>query len=231
MLVVCGEPIAPAAHLARIESSLEALYDAALPTQAERLIAERAANLELGRLRLTVWPGGSAELAFEVEASELDPSLHFPSHPVSLRSHPVAGGLGCHKWVDRAAIPSLPPGEASLLIDGGEVLEAGWANVFAVRGGILFTPPLDGRILPGVTRATVSELARAERLEVSEGPLSLQDLCEAEEVFLTNSIRGIESVGAVDGNPVRGEKHLTTLLSSALQTRWGLTKPAPAPAS
>ncbi|HYG96410.1 MAG TPA: aminotransferase class IV [Solirubrobacterales bacterium] len=231
MLVVRGEPVALPAHLARIEASLEVLYGAGLPAPAARRIPEQAASLELGRLRLTVAPGESAGLAFEVEAGPLDPSLHFPPDPVSLRSHPVAGGLGCHKWVDRAAIPPRPAGEAPLLVDGGEVLEAGWANVFAVRGGTLFTPPLDGRILPGVTRATVSELARAERLETIERPLSLQDLRGAEEVFLTNSIRGIESVGSVDGSPIPGERNLTALLSSALRSRWGLAKPAPAPAS
>ena len=231
MLVVRGEPVALPAHLARIESSLGDLYGADLPAPARRLIAERAANLELGRLRLTIRPGEQDELAFEVEAGELDRALHFPSRPVSLSVHPVAGGLGAHKWVDRAAIPPSLPGEGPLLVDDGEVLEAGWANVFAVRGGILFTPPLDGRILPGVTRATVSELARAEQLETVERPLGLQELCEAEEVFLTNSIRGIESVGSVDGCPIRGEKRLTAMLSGALQNRWSLTKPAPAPAS
>jgi para-aminobenzoate synthetase/4-amino-4-deoxychorismate lyase len=222
MLVVRGEPVALPAHLARIESSLEILYSANLPTQAKQQIAERAANLKLGRLRLTVGPGGSAGLAFEVEASELDPSLHFPPRPVSLRSHPVAGGLGCHKWVDRVAVPSLPPGEAPLLVDSGEVLEAGWANVFAVRGGTLFTPPLDGRILPGVTRATVGELARREGLEVVETSLTLDQLCAAEEAFLTNSIRGIESVDAVDGQPLRGRHRITPGAIAALRAHWRL---------
>ncbi len=231
MLVVGGEPVALPAHLARIEASLEDLYGADPPAGAEQLIAKRAARLELGRLRLTVSPGGPTGLSCEVEAGELDPSLHFPPDPVSLCSHPVAGGLGRHKWVDRATIPPSRPGEGPLLVDGGEGLEAGWANIFAVRDGNLLTPPLDGRILPGVTRATVIDLARDEQLEAIERPLSLQDLSGAEEVFLTNSIRGIESVGSIDGSPIPGEKRLTAMLSNALRSRWGLTKPAPAPAS
>jgi para-aminobenzoate synthetase/4-amino-4-deoxychorismate lyase len=227
MLVVRGEPVALSAHLARIESSLEALYGAALPAQAHELIAEGAANLNLGRLRLTARPGGQAGVAFEVEASELDPSLHFPPRPVSLRSQTVAGGLGPHKWVDRAVIPPLPPSEAPLLVDSGEVLEAGWANIFAVRGGTLFTPPLDGRILPGVTRSTVIELAPSQGLEVVETSLTLDRLCEADEAFLTNSIRGIESVGAVDGRPLQGRPRITARMAASLRAHWRLD-PLPA---
>lgn len=216
MLVVRGAPVALDAHLSRLRASLEAVYGAELPARARQLVAEHARGLELGRLRLTFVPDGE----IEVESGEIDRSLHFPEHPLSLRSHEVSGGLGCHKWADRADLPSTPPGEAALLVDGNEVLEADRANVFAVRKGTVFTPPLDGRILPGVTRATTIELARAEGVEVVESVLMLEQLRQSEEVFLTNSIRGIEAVGTVDGNALEGPAPLTRLLAGALKSGW-----------
>jgi para-aminobenzoate synthetase/4-amino-4-deoxychorismate lyase len=225
MLVVRGAPVAPDAHLARLEASLEAVYGTSLPAEAHRVVAEHAEDLELGRLRLTVIPSNPeipSELALEVDAGELDSWPHFPERPVSLRPHQASGGLGCHKWADRAALPTPAPGEAPLLVDGDEVLEAAWANVFAVRNGAVFTPPLDGRILPGVTRATIVELAQARGVEVFERVLPLAELREADEVFLTNSIRGIELVDAVDGVALGSPRPLTVLLAGGLRAKWGL---------
>ncbi len=227
MLIVRGAPVALEAHLSRLQASLEAVYETGLPPQARPLVAERAEGLELGRVRLTFVPGG--DLA--VESGEIDRSLHFPEHPISLRSHQVSGGLGSHKWADRAALPATSRGEAALLVDRDEVLEADRANVFAVRKGTVFTPPLDGRILPGVTRATTIELARAEGIEVVEGPFTLEQLRQSEEAFLTNSIRGIEPVGSVNAASLPAEKPVTHSLASALRGKWGLAKREPAPAS
>lgn len=227
MLVVDGAPVAPQAHLARLETSLKAVYGAQMPARARELAAEHAKGLELGRLRLTFVP----DEGIEVESGEIDRSLHFPAHTISLRSHSVDGGLGAHKWADRAALPVSGKNEAALLVDGDEVLEADRANVFAVRKGTVFTPPLDGRILPGVTRATTIELARVLGIEVVERVLPLEEIHQSEEVFLTNSIRGIESIGSVDGTPLPAEKPLTRSLASALRGKWNLAKREPAPAS
>lgn len=228
MLVVRGETVAPLAHLARLEASLEAVYGAGLPAHTQRVVPEHAEDLELGRLRLTIVPSDPEELSLDVDAGELDGWPHFPERPVSLLPYEVSGGLGCHKWADRVALPTAVPGEAPLLVDGDEVLEAAWANVFAVRTGALFTPPLDGRILPGVTRATVAELARARGLEVFERTLPLAELREADEVFLTNSIRGVEPVASVDGSELGSATPVTDLLAAGLRAAWGLS-PRPLP--
>lgn len=219
MLVVDGAPVALADHLARLEASAEAVYGARLPAATEDAARDRADGLELGRLRLTFTPDAEG---LGIEAGELDRSLHFPARPIALVAHQVDGGLGCHKWVDRGMLPTAQPGEAPLLIDGDEVLEAAWANVFAARNGALFTPPLDGRILPGVTRATIVELARGQGSEVTERALGVEELKQADEVFLTNSTRGIESVGAVNSVRLPGPRPLNHLLTTALQGEWGL---------
>jgi len=228
MLVVREAPVAPAEHLGRLEASLSAVYGMELPARARRVVAERSGGLELGRLRLTVTPSaeGSPGLELEVDAGELGGWPHFPEQAVSLRPHQVSGGLGCHKWADRAALPPAARGEAPLLVDGEEVLEAAWASVFAVRDGAVFTPPLDGRILPGVTRATTIELARGRGIEVTEDTIPLADLRLADEVFLTNSIRGVEVVDSVDGTPLEASGPVTALLRSDLRDAWNTPAPA-----
>lgn len=223
LLVVRGKPVAQAAHLERLEASLETVYGTGLPAGSHRVVTEHAAGLELGRLRLTVIPEGTSESGLAVDAAELGDWPHFPQQPVSLRPHRVSGGLGAHKWADRGALPPAPPGEAPLLIDGDEVLEAAWANVFAVRRGALFTPPLDGRILPGVTRATMIEVAHARGIEASERPLSLAELGEADEVFLTNSIRGVEVIDSVDGRAIAAPGPVTSALRDDLRSTWRLS--------
>ena len=222
MLVVRGVPVAPDAHLARLGVSLRAVYDTDLPDDIEQTVAERAAGFELGRVRLTFAPP-----ALEIEAGEVEASLHFPERPIELRSHRVPGGLGCHKWADRSALPPSTAGEAALLVDGTDALEADRANVFAVRAGAVFTPPLDGRILPGVTRSTVIDLAREEGVEVIECAISLDQLVESDEVFLSNSIRGIEAVNAIDDAHLIRGRPLTSRLVEALRDSWTSETAAP----
>jgi para-aminobenzoate synthetase/4-amino-4-deoxychorismate lyase len=74
-----------------------------------------------------------------------------------------------------------------LLVDtDGLVLEAAYANVWIREGEALITPPADGRILPGITRAALLAQAPCAR----EEPLEVARLLRAEEVFLTSSIAG-----------------------------------------
>jgi branched-subunit amino acid aminotransferase/4-amino-4-deoxychorismate lyase len=66
----------------------------------------------------------------------------------------------------------------------------------------LWTPPLDGRILPGVTRARVLRSARRRGLRVIEARLPGALLAAAEEVFVTSSVRGVAPIVRLDDRPV-----------------------------
>jgi para-aminobenzoate synthetase/4-amino-4-deoxychorismate lyase len=101
----------------------------------------------------------------------------------------LPGGLGSRKWQDRRLVDALAAqGEGvPLLVDGdGSVLEASWGNVWAIEGERLVTPPVDGRILPGVTRARLLALEP----EATEEQVTLQRLRDADGVFLTSALRG-----------------------------------------
>lgn len=85
----------------------------------------------------------------------------------------------------------------------GRVTEAAASNVFMVRDGVIMTPPLSGNILPGVTRALVLEVAREDRrYACEEKELSLQDLRQADEIWLTSSTKEIRPVVSLDGEVV-----------------------------
>lgn len=198
------------AHVERLTRSLAALFGAELPDRAREAIAEGAGRLHRGRLRLTAVPSEAGPARIAVETAPVDEAEMFPSprRGVALRSFVVEGGLGAHKWADRSLLDrfaaSLTAAELPLLLDAGdEVLEAARANVFAIRDEILLTPPADGRIVPGIARARTLELARAAGREAREERLILDDLLAADEVFLTNSVRGVEPVRAIDGGDVR----------------------------
>lgn len=229
LLVVDGDPVELDAHLERLARSLEAIYSQALPAQAEEELRQAAEGIHLGRLRLTIAPVEDG-LPLDLLAGGIEPEAVFPTRGVKLRTHPVAGGLGPHKWVHRPGINRPAANEpGALILDEGEVLEAGWANVLAVRGGTLFTPPLDTRLLPGTTRAAVLAVAAEEGIETREAPIAPEDLLTAEEVFLTGSIRGIEPALELDGQPLAGCGAVSHRLAAALRQRWGLPSEKDAP--
>lgn len=80
------------------------------------------------------------------------------------------------------------------------------SSVFLVREGKLYTPPLTTPVLPGIARKTVLELAAAEKLQVLENPLTIDDLLAAEEIFLTNVIMQVLPVIAVEAHTVADGK-------------------------
>jgi D-alanine transaminase len=89
--------------------------------------------------------------------------------------------------------------EALLIGPGGLVREGAGTNVFLVRGGQVWTPPLSPEILPGVTRAHVLQLARQDGIRTAERRFRLSTLLAADEVFLTSTTLEVLPVVDVDG--------------------------------
>ncbi len=86
--------------------------------------------------------------------------------------------------------------EAVLLNTAGRVAETSIANLFLVRDGRLFTPPVAEGALPGIQRAAVIDAH-----PVVERPIEAAELFSADEIILTNSL-GLRAVASVDGAPV-----------------------------
>jgi para-aminobenzoate synthetase/4-amino-4-deoxychorismate lyase len=232
LLVLDGAPVEADAHLERLSSSLDALYGAAPAPELAGALEEHSRGLVLGRLRVDLAPDGSVA---GIATEPVDPADFFPrERGAELRSLPRPGGLGAHKWADRRALGEARGATVPLLVDGDEVLEAARANVFAALGGALFTPPADGRILPGIARAGAIAAAAEAGVEVREGRLDRGRLLAAEEVFLTGSVRGVEPALALDGEPLAGGGELSRRVGERLRRRWRrapVAAGAPAPAA
>lgn len=230
LLVLDGRPVELDAHLARLESSLIELF----PDRDHPPLdvpVERGHDGAPSSMRIAVAPAGETQLAVRTSTHEISRDVVSDPKPVALHSLPLAGGLGDHKWVDRSLLEEaqarLPAGSLPLIVDAdGVALEASRANLFAVRDGALFTPALDGRILPGVTRMRVLELSGEVGIDAHEAELSREDLLAASEVFLTGSVRGIERVRYVDGAPLGGGGDVSDRLATELWQVWAGAKAA-----
>ena len=88
--------------------------------------------------------------------------------------------------------------EGVMLREDGVVLEGSVSNIFMVKHGTVATPPIELRILPGITRQRVLELAQKLSIPAEQRPFTLAELLRADEVFYTNSVREIVSVGGID---------------------------------
>src|SRR5579862_2157261 len=89
--------------------------------------------------------------------------------------------------------------EAIMLNAEGFVSECTADNIFIIKNGELFTPPLSAGALYGITRQTVIELARLSGLKVSEPNLTRYDLFNADECFITGTGAEIMPVVKIDG--------------------------------
>jgi para-aminobenzoate synthetase / 4-amino-4-deoxychorismate lyase len=179
---------APEAHLDRLRRSVTELYGLELPAGLLGATVERARALtEPHRLRIDAIPEGG-RLLIEFATTPVDDAA---TSGVVCTPVQLPGGLGGHKWRDRRLLDSLAgPGLVPLLIDSDRgVLEASFANVWLLEQGRLITPPADGRLLPGVTRALLVALGSLNGLDVRVEPLSLDRARAAAQIFFTSSVR------------------------------------------
>lgn len=221
LLVREGAPVELDAHLDRLADSLAVLFGTAPPVELAHEVRERARGIELGRLRITVGAEPGAAAAITVESVNPDDVFPDLTHGAHLRAVRCDGGLGAHKWADRDGLSAFSGPELPLLFDHGvEVLEASRANIFVARDWALFTPPADGRVLPGIARAGVIAVAAEAGIEVEEKPLARIDLIGADEVFLTGSVRGVEPALSLDEEPLPGSGEVAARVAERLRRRW-----------
>jgi len=99
------------------------------------------------------------------------------------------------------ALDSSVP-EAIMYNHEGYVAEATGDNVFIVREGVIYTPPVEAGALEGITRAVVIRLAKEAKLEVVEKNLTRFDLYICDEFFLTGTAAEVIGIVEIDGRVV-----------------------------
>lgn len=130
----------------------------------------------------------------------------------TVRNHPLAlpPQLKSLNYLNNiiAKLEALDSGTAEAIMYNheGYVAEATVDNVFIVRDGIVYTPPVAAGALEGITRNLIIRLAMQENLEVVEKNLTRNDLYTCEEFFLTGTAAEVIGVVEIDGRTVSDGK-------------------------
>jgi branched-chain amino acid aminotransferase len=168
------------------------------------------------RFFIEVYPLDCKE--FELNSKGLEVDLYTAQHKQNdfLSNFKTKNGL----IYIMAALTAKEKGLDDLLITSpkGSVLEGSSANVFVVSNGMLYTPALEEGCLAGVMRMTVINIALEAGIKVYECHLLPQNLIAADEVFLTNAVKGITWVGGYRTKRYRNEvaNKLVRLLNEKL---------------
>ncbi len=116
------------------------------------------------------------------------PAVKFAANPELLMAKREADAAGAY--------------EALLLNPEGPLAEGSSSSVFLVKGRRVITPDLASGILDGVTRACVLQLCAKAGLASEERPVAPGELFDAEEVFLTSTLKEVVPVVSLDGRPI-----------------------------
>ena len=93
--------------------------------------------------------------------------------------------------------------ETILYNSNNELTEASACNAFIVKDGVVITPPLDSQLLPGITRHIVLDILRKDgAIKVEERVVTMDEVNNADEVWITSSSKEIAPVTQIDGVPV-----------------------------
>jgi branched-subunit amino acid aminotransferase/4-amino-4-deoxychorismate lyase len=117
--------------------------------------------------------------------------------------------------------------DLAVLIDEEDLLETAEGNLFAILDGTLVTPPDDGRLLPGITRELVVEIAEDRGIPTRTGTLRMTDLSRIAALAASSSVAGLRTILSIDGvmpgggGATNGAEHsMFVELRGALQDRF-----------
>lgn len=228
-------------HLARLSAGL-GIMSIPEPADLRGCVEHAVARAGLPRvsLRLTITrgagPGGLAPPSEPQPTTVITvgpmPSIGADVYRLGLRAIVASGrrnprsmsvGLKTLSYTDSvlAWIEASRAGvdEAVLLDTDDHCSEATASNLFVRHGDLLLTPPVSCAALPGITRATVLELAAALGIRAEERAFPLERLLAADEAFLTSSLRGIVPLRAVDGQTIgSGDYPMTAQIAAAYES-------------
>ncbi len=206
----CGRIFKEEEHINRLRRSAEAIYLPLPEIDYSRIFQKllKANNLSDALLRLTIsrgegWgiePCGIPNVVcFAKDFSDWPSKMYEKgiSSVVATRKRPATGVKSTNYLEAILARLEAKGKEAIMLSEDGFVASAGTSNIFIVKDQRLITPPLSLGILPGITRGVVLEIAKVDA-EV----FKIEELYQADEVFLTNTSYEIMPVTEIDGRKI-----------------------------
>jgi D-alanine transaminase len=94
-------------------------------------------------------------------------------------------------------------GEILLYNDNNELTECGACNAYIFKNGVVATPLLDNQILPGITRQLLLDVLRADdSILVEERVITMDEVWDADEIWISSSSKEVVPVIKLDGKPV-----------------------------
>jgi D-alanine transaminase len=236
-----GRLFRPEAHLERLSDGAKALR---LKTTDFRDLADVAANLleenRLGEGEATVYlqvTRGVAVRTHHFPPPETELTVYMAVKPFVPRTDDLESGVNVilvsdQRWarcdvktvgltaniLANQAAREQQAAEAVFVRDGA-LLEGTHTNLFAVRDGIVVTPPKTNYILGGITRMAVLEICRKAGIPSLETPLFETDLDRAEELMIVGTTTEVTPVVRIHGRPFRSgcPGAVTLRLQKALQ--------------
>jgi branched-chain amino acid aminotransferase len=220
MRIVNGKALYLESHYARIKATAAALK--IHPTEDFSLDSLRSQIQELlqrngitagGRMRITFYRKSTGfylpkqdEMTYFIEAEPLPDNEFvlnstgrlvdiFMDFKKEVNKLSVFKTLNCQLYV-QAAIHARDKGLDEALIQNNKlsIIESNSSNLFIVSNGVLYTPTLEDGPVAGTMRMNIINLALENKIKVYECTLNPHNLLAADEMFLTNAVRGIEWV-------------------------------------
>lgn len=212
--VVDGQPFALSRHVQRLQRSAQGLglpCDAATVRAAvdEVMIADKDIP-GLRRLRITI-TGGPGPLASDrgstgptlivatADQAPPPPSSAVVTVPWTRNERSAIAGLKTTSYAENVVAldhaHKRGANEAIFANTHGELCEGTGTNVFVVLDGVIVTPPLSSGCLAGISRGLLLEWLDG----IEERSLPFDALADAEEAFLTSSIRDVQPIHAING--------------------------------
>jgi D-alanine transaminase len=214
-----GKPFRLAKHLSRLEQSVKGV-EIPLPeppAKIEEVCRTLVKDLEEAQIYLQVTRGTAPRVhAFPREirptfvAYAKPVQAHPPDRVYTLKTVTDDRWGRCHlkticllpNILGKQRAVEAGCDEGLFVRENGTVTEGTSSNAFFFRGGALFTHPADNRILNGVTREAVLEIARQQGVRVRHQAVTLAEATGAEEAFVTGTLTEIMPAVSIDGKPV-----------------------------
>lgn len=92
--------------------------------------------------------------------------------------------------------------EAVMVNPDGYIAEGTTFNVFMVKNGVYYTPPLSAGILDGITRKVIIQIMRENKIRFYEKNISPAEFLNADEIFFTSTLREIQPVYKISGKKI-----------------------------
>jgi D-alanine transaminase len=223
-----GEMVGFGPHIARMQDGLSAIeiklgWDEAKWRELCDTICEKNGNGNLG-IYLHVTRGADNKRHHPypdgIEPTVFAFTFEIPQPPAADRNtiKPYTCSTGVDKRWDRCHIKSISllgnvmhfqqghekgDGEILLYNANNELTECGACNAYVVKDGVVATPALDNQILPGITRQIALKVLRDDgTIPVQERVVTMDEVWDADEVWISSSSKELVPVVKLDGKPV-----------------------------